>query len=304
METRMLPFAQTVRFAGMTGLALIAVTLFPLRVYPQDEEEPVSISDNSLLIEESYNQEQGVIQHIFNLVPSWEHGLNAKRNVAFTFTQEWPIFSQKHQFSYLIPLQRYDDEPPNDVLEGGGLGDIFLNYRYQLLNDQTGDCVACAPRASLILPSGDWKKNLGNGALGYQIAFPVSKTFKHWAWHFNAGLTKVPGAKGGVNPDLPFAGTNLDGNYVGGSVIYFLRPNFHLMLEQLNTWADNLTFEGTEEHQYIAYLSPGFRWAPYTEGDTQWVLGLGLPVGLSPDAPDVGVIFYMSFEHRFCRKRE
>jgi hypothetical protein len=303
METRMLSFAQTVRIAGIAGLALTAILFIPILGYAQDEEKEEQIIDNSFLIEEAYNQEPGVIQHIFEMVPSWEHGANAQRNVAFTFTQEWPIFSQKHQFSYILPLQRYDDEPPSDSRQGGGLGDIWLNYRYQLLNDQTGDYIACAPRASLILPSGDWKQNLGNGVLGYQIAFPVSKVFKHWELNFNAGLTKVPNGKGGVNPDLPFAGTNLDGNYVGGSAVYFLRPNFHLMLEQLNTWTDELNWDGTKDNQFISYLSPGFRWAPYTEGDTQWVLGFGLPIGLSPDAPDIGMIFYMSFEHRFLKKK-
>jgi hypothetical protein len=299
----MLSFTQAVRFAGIAGLALAAMLVFPFAGYPQDEEKEVEIIDNSFLIEEAYNQEPGVIQHIFNLVPSWEHGANAQRDVNFLFTQEWPIFSQKHQFSYSIPLERYDQEPPNSPREAGGLGDIWLNYRYQLLNDQTGDCIACAPRASLILPSGDWKQGLGNGALGYEIAFPVSKTLERWELNFNAGLTKVPNGKGGVNPDLPFAGTNLDGDYIGGSAVYFLRPNFHLMLEQLNVWTDVLNFDGTKDNQFISYLSPGFRWAPYTEGDTQWVLGLGLPLGVSADAPDIGLFFYMSFEHRFLKKK-
>jgi len=41
-----------------------------------------------------------------------------------------------------------------------------------------------------------------------------------------------------------------------------------------------------------------------THEDSQWVLGLGLPIGVSRDADNIGAIFYMSFEHRFWPKRE
>jgi len=242
------------------------------------------------------------VQHIFNLVPAWEHGVDAQRTIDFLFTQEWPIFSQRHQISYTIPLTRYDEEPPGGGgAEAGGLGDIFLNYRYQALNDHNGDLIALAPRISLIFPSGDAEKGLGNGKLGYQINFPISKTLDRWAMHFNAGLTKVSGVTTGVDPQIPFEGRDLDGYNIGASVIYFLRPNFHLMLEQSNLWTDELTFEGEQDNKSLCFISPGFRWAPFTHEDTQWVLGLGLPVGVSADAPDIGIFFYMSFEHRFIK---
>jgi hypothetical protein len=46
-------------------------------------------------------------------------------------------------------------------------------------------------------------------------------------------------------------------------------------------------------------VSPGFRWAPYTKGETQWVLGLAAPVGVTGEAQDFSLFFYMSFEHPF-----
>ena len=295
------------RFINLTlslGLALSAMSIVPTYLYAQNENE-ITIADNSFLVEEAYNQEPGVCQHIFNWVPSWEHGLNANRNFTFLFTQEWPIFSQRHQLSYSIPLIRYDNVPPNtDTSEAGGLGDIMLNYRYQLLNDQEDDIVACAPRFSFIFPSGDPDNGLGNGKLGYQVNIPVSKTFERGAFHFNGGLTQVPGVTAGVDPDFPFEGRNLDGYNFAASAIYFLRPNFHLMLEQSNVWTSELTSQGDKDNQFICVVNPGFRWAPYTKGDTQWVLGLALPVGVTEDAPDVSVFFYMSFEHRFLKKKD
>jgi hypothetical protein len=46
-------------------------------------------------------------------------------------------------------------------------------------------------------------------------------------------------------------------------------------------------------------LDPGVRAALYTGDEIQWVGGLGVPIGLSEDAPDIGVFIYMSVEHNF-----
>src|SRR2546430_787614 len=89
--------------------------------------EPLAkgIQDNSFLVEEAYNQEPGVVQHIFNL-PILFTG--HEKDISLSFTQEWPIFSQTHQFSYTIPY--------SFVGNGGwenGLADIRLNYRFQVV---------------------------------------------------------------------------------------------------------------------------------------------------------------------------
>jgi hypothetical protein len=269
----------------------------------EEKEEP--LRDNSFLIEEAYNQEQGVVQHIFNLVPAWEHGDGAQRTVDFMFTQEWPIFSQRNQFSYAIPMRRVDGTPDFGTGEDtGGLGDMMVNYRFQLLyGDNKEFPLACAPRASIIFPSGDSVHGLGNGKTGVQLNLPLSYEMEKWAFHFNAGLTKTDGVTAGIDPDQPFIGHTVDGKNLGGSAIYFLQPHFNLMLEAVSFWNDKLEPDGREHTQCQAILLPGFRWSPYTEGDTQWVVGCGVPIGLSAAAPDVGIFFYMSFEHRFLRKR-
>ena len=271
---------------------------------PEDEETP--IRDNSFLIEEAYNQEPGVIQHIFNLVPAWEHGPNAERTVDFLFTQEWPVLSQRHQISYSIPLRRVDGIPEQGIgSDASGMGDIMLNYRYQLLDgNNKAFPLAVAPRFSFIFPSGDAEQGLGNGKLGYQVNLPLSYELDRWGLNFNAGLTKTDGVTAGLDPDEPFIGHTIDGRNLGGSAIYFLRPHFNLMLEAVAFWNEELQPDGREELQCQTILLPGFRWAPYTEGDTQWVVGCGVPIGLSAAAPDIGVFPYMSFEHRFLRKQE
>jgi hypothetical protein len=268
--------------------------------HAQEGGEEVGMQDNSFLIEEAYNQEKGIIQHIFNWVPSWDvnHGIR-HRETNFLFTQEWPIFSQKHQFSYAIPTTRFtDQEPGGPVVQAEGIGDIFLNYRYQLLGGKDQE-LSIAPRFSVILPSGDENLGIGIGRVGYQFLLPVSKEYDHWCFHFNAGIMVTPGVTVGLDPQLGLPGQTLNGYNVGGSAIYKFRPNFHFMLETLATWNEDLLLEGRPDSNLEWVVSPGFRWAPFTKDDTQWVLGVAAPIGVNRDAPDASLFFYMSFEHPF-----
>src|SRR5919198_1486432 len=84
-------------------------------------QESPAIADNSFLLEEAYNQEPGVVQHI----SAWQRSLRSAAWL-FTFTQEWPLGGQAHQLSYTLPVQRTDS--PSET----GFSDAVLNYRYQL----------------------------------------------------------------------------------------------------------------------------------------------------------------------------
>jgi hypothetical protein len=88
------------------------------------------------------------------------------KNWTYTFTQEWPAPGQTHQLSYTIPVISL---PDSDRVTG--IGDVALNYRYQAIMK---DRFVFAPRFSLLLPTGDRKRGLGNGALGFQINIPLS----------------------------------------------------------------------------------------------------------------------------------
>src|SRR4051812_34907067 len=100
------------------------------------------IQDNSFLIEEAYNQEEGVVQHI-NTFQRSQHS----KDWAYSFTQEWPVGTIKHQFSYTVPVLRSEEFRT-------GVGDVALNYRYQLVGDGEAK-LAIAPRLSVIVATGD-----------------------------------------------------------------------------------------------------------------------------------------------------
>ena len=76
---------------------------------------------------------------------------------------------------------------------------MLLNYRLQVF-DGKDNTIAFAPRFSVILPTGDVASGLGLDRVGYQVNLPFSKETERWAFHFNAGMTHVPGVTVGVSP--------------------------------------------------------------------------------------------------------
>lgn len=81
------------------------------------------IQDNSFLIEEAYNQEDGVIQHI-----STFERLSNSRDWVYTQTDEWPVRSYRHQVSVTLAATHAGSFAGS----GAGWGDAAFNYRYQL----------------------------------------------------------------------------------------------------------------------------------------------------------------------------
>ena len=66
------------------------------------------IQDNSFLVEEAYNQERSVVQHINTFSRLWN-----SKDWVYTLTQEWPVpRDPRHQLSYTLvaahagPLRR------------------------------------------------------------------------------------------------------------------------------------------------------------------------------------------------------
>lgn len=189
-------------------LALAATTLLPAQAAFAQEVAP--IADNSFLIEEAYNQEAGVVQHISTFMTqpgAWNFG----------FTQEWPVFSQEHQLSYTIPL--------SGGSPGIGLGDLMLNYRYQALGVGGGD-VAFAPRLSLVAPT-----SAGSQGLAYEANLPLS-------------MRVGPALVSHTNLGASLASDGSIGYFAGQSLIWLMTSRVNPLVEVLwrrNGSGDELT---------------------------------------------------------------
>jgi hypothetical protein len=259
---------------------------------PERKPRPVDgIADNSFLVEEAYNQEPGVVQHIFTGFHTVDQLAGPdSRAWVLSYTAEWPVFSQRHQFSYTVPYTFLD----NGVTSENGIGDVQLNYRYQAIYDED-TLLAFAPRFSLNLPTGDERRGLSEDAVGYQWNLPLSRAVgDRFYLHANAGLAFVPDA-------ASLGGRDALHYNLGGSVIYAATSDLHFMLELIGLWVEEPAVSGGTEHVFTSLIAPGLRKAFNFRNDSQLVLGVSAPLGLTSESPDYGVFLYVSFEHFFKR---
>lgn len=268
-------------------LTRLAASLFLASSLMAQEKKEGPIQDNSFLVEEAYNQETGVVQHISTFTRYQE-----TKDWIYTFTQEWPVGSITHQLSFTLPWQRLGAS-----LDGKqAFGDVALNYRYQLLGD--GDAkVAISPRLSVLLPTGDEKKGYGRGATGIQVMFPISYVLSDaFVAHSNIGATRTPNAK---NTDGEKA-TTQDLTF-GQSFIWLANPRFNVMLEYVHTRSQMVAGPNRTELQTATYLSPGIRWAYNFPSGLQIVPGIAVPIGVGASRGEKAIFLYLSFEHPFTK---
>lgn len=270
----------------VTALTISAVlALIPAVLIAQDPAEP-AIEDNSFFIEEAYNQEPGVVQHISTFGVTGP----ARRDLFYGFTQEWPFKSQKNQLSYTVPLTRLDGQSV-------GIGDILLNYRLQFGG---GDLRwALAPRLSAVLPTGSVNKGLGDGSPGVQINIPLSyKISDQVVSHWNAGGTILPWAQGpSVGGKRPKR--TLTSGFLGASIIAPTRLPVQLMLENLVTFDGAILPGGDIDRSTSWILSPGIR-AALNLGSLQVVPGFAIPFTRTSGETVHDYFLYLSFEHPFA----
>jgi hypothetical protein len=168
------------------------------------------------------------------------------------------------------------------------LGDIALNYRYQLAL-RAGSPLAVAPRVSLLLPTG------GPGtSLGLELNLPASiELSRLLVTHFNVGARWGDGAEV-TGPSEAF---------VGQSLILLAHPKFNFMVEAL--WsAEGSPIEVLDDGGYESafHIAPGVRGAIDFASGLQVVPGIAFPIGVGPSDGEKGIYLYVSFEHPFRRR--
>ena len=245
------------RLRGYLGLLLTVVLTLVAPCARVDAQTKWEIIDNSFLVEEAFNQDAGVVQNIF----TWTR--NRDGTWDGSFTQEWPARGVKHQVSYTVPF--------SSTGQAAGIGDVLLNYRFQL-REETGGGPAISPRLSVILPTGREADRLGSGTAGLQVNLPVSKQFGNIYVHVNAEYTWLPGVE--HTPEI------------AGSGVWRVAPMFNLMLEGIEVFNESQT------------LSPGFR-TGWIFGKKELVIGVAIPITRADGRTTAAVLTYVSYELPF-----
>jgi hypothetical protein len=222
------------------------------------------IQDNSFLIEEAYNQDSGVVQHIQTFSRATRGG-----DWLYTFTQEWPAPGITHQLSYTLAMASVDG--------ARGIGDVALNYRYQLLGDADAK-VAVAPRFTILLPTANERRGLGSGGAGVQVMLPASTVLTPaLVAHWNLSGTFTPSK-------------HTHNLTAGQSFVWLAKPRFNVLVETL--WSRTSDRAG---HDSQFTVSPGIRWSYDFPSKLQIVPGVAFPITSGAKS----VFLYLSFEHPF-----
>ncbi|HEY9514435.1 MAG TPA: hypothetical protein VIQ74_02060 [Gemmatimonadaceae bacterium] len=273
--------------ALILGSVLVSATV--VRAQEREQTEAAApIQDNSFLVEEAYNQERGVVQHVGTFAQAPEPG-----SWVYTLTQEWPVAGQRHQLSYTLPLAHAT------MASGGrtGIGDVALSYRYQILG-VGGGAIALAPRATLLLPTGSSSRGLGRGGAGIETNLPFSAELPaSLVVHSNMGATYTPRAR----DHLGNTAATLDYT-LAQSVVWHALPRLDLMLEAAWTRAQEVSGPNRVARSTEALLAPGIRAAFDFASGLQIVPGLAFPIGVGPSSGERSVFVYLSFEHPFTNQ--
>ncbi len=269
-----------VRWVALTPLLLTSAVAAAQSPAPRGP-----IQDNSFLLEEAYNQEAGVVQHISVLTR------RAGGGWTYTFTQEWPLHGTRHQGSYTLPL-----ENPGGPGGSSGIGDVALHYRYQWVGGSDAR-LAVAPRLSLLLATGSARNSRGAGGPGLQVGIPVSVALsQRWVAHTNLGATHVWAAE-----DTAGAEAGTTSVSAGQSLVWLAHPSMNLLLEVVWSRDEEVTGMRRTVASNALVVSPGVRFAIDVGSGLQVVPGLAVPLGLGPSSGERSLLLYLSFEHAFRR---
>lgn len=210
----------------------------------QAASEP--IRDNSFLVEEAYNQDRNVVQHIATFTDQRD-GL-----WALTFTDEWPVAGVRNQLS--VGLTLVGDQPGS----AGEVASFALNYRRQLLGSVEGAYVV-SPRLSVLGDAGSG----GAAPFALQVNLPASVTLgRSLVSHWNLGGT--------VGAGLPTLNA-------GVSLVWLALPWMNVLLEGV--------YQGVDGEGPGYTVNPGVRWA-LNVGSTQVVPGLAFPLAMGDEGAD------------------
>ena len=174
----------------IAALAALMLALAAPGARAQEAEEGAEEAEvTGFLVEEAYNQEAGELQQIL----SWTR----LRGGAWSldYSQEWPLWSVRHQLEVGIPLQRVGARGAGFQT---GIGDMEVGYRYQLLGGEDAR-LTLSPGLELTLPTGSESRGLGEGSTEVEVALPATLRFGPRLFtHTSVGVSRTTGSGAGL----------------------------------------------------------------------------------------------------------
>lgn len=248
------------------------------------------LPDDSYLVELASNIEAG---HLHTIAACTRYRRPSK-DLMCGFTQEFAVKDGKYMFSYTAPVSSLDS---HRIV---GLGDVALNFRYQMTGDENWAVIS--PRFSLLIPTGNKDQGLGTGATGMQFNLPVTKRLSEsFLGSFNAGVTFLPKVKGEDSAGK-IVRRNLTSYNLGGSLVWVARKHINPLIEYVANFAGEINEEGRIARHTEHIISPGIGLA-WESKHIKISPGMAVPVSFSQGAIRTGLFFYLAFEHPLKRHK-
>ena len=178
--------------------------------------------------------------------------------------------------------------------------DMELGLRYKLV-EQLEQWPTISLGYTLALPTGDHKEEFGAVHAGHEWVLLVSRDFGRWVGHLNAGFgihfnETQPNEDGTKSPKV-----DLREFSYGAAAVYRLTDHWKGFLEFFHQFGEEIQ-ANTRKAETALTILPGISYAAAMPGggnNDYWELGLGVPVGLTSDALDWGLILRLRYEVQF-----
>lgn len=229
-------------------------------------------------VEDALNEEEGEMEHRLQAWRFPKDGFTTWR-----YGQDWSLFSERHQFEWRISAQ---DLGPRRR----GWGDLEVGYVYQAMGGEDARS-ALGLGLMAVLPTGDWRRGFGAGAPGLELEIPYSRLLgERWAWHLNVGAAWIPRARTEEGERHVLREQRL-----AQGLVFQPRPGLQLLLEA----EVSEEREGSEAWEREAWVQPGLRVVKRLSPRLAIAPAIGFPIGVGRRAGEWGIVFQLSFEHRF-----
>ncbi len=231
------------------------------------------------LLETVYPQEKGEVQ--LTLTPQYSKessndALLLPVTLEYGITDQWQIEASWDTYTYM----GFADERDQD-----GIGDLEIGTKFTFPEMKNLGLTA-AIGFELTLPIADVDKELTEGFRLYEPFFVFSKeVHPRVNIHLNASFSFLDRAKESDEEEKEEEINELE---VGVGSIFALTQNWRTTLE-LNLETNEIERAGKET---ALILTPGM----IHSGPGTWEFGVGVPVGLTRDALDWGVVAMVTFE--------
>jgi hypothetical protein len=250
------------------------------------------------LTTESYNQEEGELQVSFTSRYSDRQRLKEGDEVKTKNQREWVTsveyglrdwleFEVEIPFAHIHKQTTEDGETTN--LDETGISDIETGIRINLFKEEPDKWWSHTLSAGFEVswPSGCWRKDLGTDRVGWETNLVMSKTTDKWAYHLLGGFGTTNNAREQGESEK----CDVEEFTVGGALVYRDIDRLDIICELFSEFEKEKN-GSTVIHDTEFYMTPGVGYELFDNFE----MGLGIPIGLTDESHDWGVVAKIQYE--------